>query len=69
MRPLLALLLLVPALGAPEQLPARAEETRPLAVGARAPDAVLRTVEGADVRLDGILQGRLVALVFYRGGW
>jgi hypothetical protein len=69
LRALLALLLLLSFPAAMDGIPTSAEDTRPLKVGSRAPDAVLRTVDGADVRLRDVLAGRLVALVFYRGGW
>lgn len=57
------------SLGAGAPLPQSAEETRPLAVGARAPDAKVRTLEGEEVSLAKLLDGQRAAVIFYRGGW
>jgi len=46
-----------------------AEAARPVAVGARAPSAEVRDVEGRTVRLDAWVGREPIALVFYRGGW
>lgn len=46
-----------------------AEATRPLDVGAKAPDVELRDVDDRPVALAGLLSKGPIALVFYRGGW
>jgi hypothetical protein len=48
---------------------ASATAVRPLEVGARAPVATLRDVDGNPAPLDAYVGSGLVALVFYRGGW
>lgn len=47
----------------------RAEDIRPLLLGSSVPDTVLADIEGTPVRLREAVDGRLSALVFYRGGW
>ena len=50
-------------------IPARAEDTQPVAVGFPAPDAELRSLSGDPVRLSSFYRDGPVALIFYRGGW
>lgn len=45
------------------------ETVRPLAVGERAPTAVLPSREGRDVELARLFAAKPTVLVFYRGGW
>ena len=70
-RPALAAsaLLLALALAAAAEVPDSAETVAPLEVGAHAPDATLRDVDGRPVPLGAYLGKGPVALVFYRGGW
>jgi len=46
-----------------------AQEARPIAVGAAAPDAALRDLDGNDVTLHAIVAGKPTVLIFYRGSW
>ncbi len=48
---------------------ASAEETQPLAVGAAAPDVLLRNASGTEIRLHDLVKDQPAVLVFYRGGW
>jgi len=67
----LGLLVLVMACGgAPEPgVYPDAESVRPLAAGARVPDALVRSVGGETVSLRSLVRDRGALLVFYRGGW
>ena len=71
LRLLLALACLLPSAVRAElsALPERAEDVTPVAVGSAAPDAELRTLEGAPVQLHSALGSGPTALIFYRGGW
>lgn len=60
---------LVAALAAAAPLAPTAAAARPLGVGAKAPDASVRTVDGAEVALRPTLAGRPTVLIFYRGSW
>lgn len=53
----------------PAGVAASAEETRPLAVGAKLPAIELRDVEGRAVSVGAFVAEGPIALVFYRGGW
>lgn len=72
-RPLAALAVALALLLAPLLRAAPAAESapkaRPLAIGEYAPDAVVKTPDGADLRLAELLDARPTVLVFYRGGW
>ena len=46
-----------------------AEKAVPLAVGARAPGAALKTADGAGFDLGQALKAKPTVLIFYRGGW
>lgn len=46
-----------------------AAEAMPLKVGARAPDASLRGLDGKAINLHKVLGGRPSVVIFYRGGW
>ena len=50
-------------------VPERPKQVRALTVGTPAPDAPVRDLEGETLRLKAVIDGRRVALVFYRGGW
>lgn len=50
-------------------VPQDAESVQPLAVGERIPSAVIRTRDGADADLAGLVAESGALLVFYRGGW
>lgn len=47
----------------------RAEDTRPLGVGDRVPDAELTSPDGATMRFRKIASASPTVLIFYRGGW
>lgn len=66
---LLSLGFLACARAASGAIPVGAENVVPLSVGARAPDAEVKTVEGADFDLSRAFAGRPTILMFYRGGW
>jgi peroxiredoxin len=44
-------------------------EVRPLLIGAVAPDAQLRTMDGNPTTLKNALAGKPGVVIFYRGGW
>jgi peroxiredoxin len=44
-------------------------EITPLFEGQSVPEAVVKTVEGADMELMGHLKEKKAVLIFYRGGW
>lgn len=50
-------------------VPLRAEDVRPLLVGATIPDVNLHSIEGKTVSLQSLLDGRPTLIIFYRGGW
>ncbi len=50
-------------------LPGAAAQVVPLAVGARAPEVELQTVDGAPFELGPFIAKHPVVLIFYRGGW
>ena len=52
-----------------DQVASSAQEARPIAVGAAAPDAALRDLNGNDVTLHAIVAERPTVLIFYRGSW
>jgi peroxiredoxin len=54
---------------APLTIAAAADVAQPLAVGATAPTAILKTADGADFKLAESLATKPTILVFYRGGW
>lgn len=62
----LACLALAPARA---ELAAKAGAARPLAAGATAPAATVKTPDGADFDLGTALAEKPTVLVFYRGGW
>jgi peroxiredoxin len=47
----------------------RAEETRPLGVGDRAPNATLSTPDGTNTQFRKVAAASPTILIFYRGGW
>ena len=51
------------------EVPASADEVRPLLIGAQAPEATVQSLDGTDVALKDILAKQRSVLVFYRGGW
>ncbi|MDE3234469.1 MAG: AhpC/TSA family protein [Bacteroidota bacterium] len=51
------------------QVPAHAEEIKPLLIGAKLPDAFLKDTEGATIQFSSVLKSGPSVLVFYRGGW
>ena len=52
-----------------DQVASSAQEARPIAVGAAAPDAALRDLDGNDVTLNAIVAEKPTVLIFYRGSW
>ena len=52
-----------------DQVASSAQEARPIAVGAAAPDAALRDLDGNDVTLHAIVAEKPTVLIFYRGSW
>jgi peroxiredoxin len=46
-----------------------AATTKPLTVGAKAPNATLQSLSGKDVSLLSLLKRQRTVLIFYRGGW
>lgn len=50
-------------------IPGTAEETKPLKVGATAPDASLKGLDGKDIKLSTVLNNKPTVIIFYRGGW
>jgi peroxiredoxin len=46
-----------------------AEETRPILIGAKVPELMLRTVDGKLFNLNEAIRNRPTVLIFYRGGW
>jgi peroxiredoxin len=45
------------------------ESVHPLSKGTAAPSAQLRSIEGKDVELSSVMNGKPTILIFYRGGW
>ena len=56
-----------PAVAA-DEVPSRAEDVQPIAVGAAAPSFVARHADGSEFAFDPKQQERTL-LIFYRGGW
>lgn len=56
-------------LGASGAVAPSPEAVDPIPVGARIPDAEVRSVGDEPVRLHALTGDGVVALVFYRGGW
>jgi peroxiredoxin len=50
-------------------VPGSAEKTEPLKVGAAVPDSGVRTLDGDEISLKKLVEGKPTVLVFYRGGW
>ena len=50
-------------------VPGSADGVTPLAIGARAPQVTLRTIDGAPFALGPAIAKHPVVLIFYRGGW
>ena len=50
-------------------LPGAAEDVSPILVGTTAPDGALKTADGLETTLGGLLDGSPGVLVFYRGHW
>ncbi len=57
------------ACAAADAVPSSAEEAKALPMGARIPDATLRSIDGRSVRLSEIAGKKPLVLIFYRGGW
>ena len=66
---LLALLFVAAGARAASDVPESPFEVRPLLIGALAPDAPLRALDGKALSLKSRLAGKPTVLVFYRGGW
>lgn len=47
----------------------RAEDVKPLEVGASIPAVTVRSVSGQEVSLQSAVAGKPTLLIFYRGGW
>lgn len=67
--PFLALVFAALAHGSEMSVAATAASAKPLAVGATAPAATVKTAEGAPFDLGAALAEKPTVLVFYRGGW
>ncbi|HVS65033.1 MAG TPA: hypothetical protein VMT85_16185 [Thermoanaerobaculia bacterium] len=52
-----------------DALPERAEDIRPLLIGAEVPSVEVRTLDGDAVDLRDIVRRKPTILLFYRGGW
>lgn len=50
-------------------VPAAADDVRPLLVGSAVPDVLLPTADGGEVNLLTEAQAKPTILIFYRGGW
>lgn len=48
---------------------ASAADAKPLEVGAKAPSAKLKDVDGKEIKLKEVLAGKPTVLIFYRGDW
>ncbi|MBI2514399.1 MAG: AhpC/TSA family protein [Opitutae bacterium] len=57
------------ALAASAALAPSVDATRPLPVGSRTPDPVIRTMTGTETTLSQQLSAKPTVLIFYRGGW
>ncbi len=44
-------------------------DAKPLQIGASAPDALLRGIDGKSISLKRVLAGNPTVVIFYRGGW
>jgi peroxiredoxin len=51
------------------QIPTRAEDAEPIAVGTGAPDARLLDLNSKEVTLHALIAGKPTVLIFYRGSW
>lgn len=51
------------------EVPASAEDIRPLLVGSAVPDVVLPAAGGGEVDLAAEAKAKPTILIFYRGGW
>jgi peroxiredoxin len=51
------------------QIPARAEDAEPIAVGTGVPDAHLLDLNNKEVTLHALIAGKPTVLIFYRGSW
>jgi peroxiredoxin len=69
MKALLLSTTVVAATMAFSQVPVNPAQAKPLGVGASAPDAQLRNLDGKAVTMRQALAGRSTVLIFYRGGW
>lgn len=52
-----------------QEVPDRAEDVRPLLIGAEVPSVEVRTLDGDAVDLQKVVLGNRTLLLFYRGGW
>ena len=59
----------LPMVARADQVPGRAEEVTPLAVGAEVPNVTLQTAEGKPVLLLEAVKQQRSVIIFYRGGW
>lgn len=59
----------IPALYAETPVAATAEQAVPLAIGERAPAALVKTATGTEIDLAQAMGGKPTLLIFYRGGW
>lgn len=64
-----ALLAAGAAIASASEVPTRADQVRPLLIGAQAPEATVQSLDGTDVALQDIFAKQRTVLVFYRGGW
>ena len=47
----------------------KAEDIRPLLIGAKVPDSTLRAADGSELELAALIKKQPTVLIFYRGGW
>ncbi len=52
-----------------DEVPNRAEDIKPVKVGAKVPVATLSTLKGIRTSLADVIGGKPSVIIFYRGGW
>lgn len=61
--------MLAPALFAQAQLASGPDATKPLAVGTKAPDTEILTLDGTKTTMAEAFGGKPTVVIFFRGGW
>lgn len=64
-----ALVCAIAASASTADVPASAEDVRPLLVGSAVPDVRLPAADGGEVDLLASARAKPTILIFYRGGW